>query len=480
MSHAEPIAVQPDRPKRRRRHRLIALGALVVLFAGLVEAHRAFGRHRLARAIAEADRLDPGWRTDQLEARRAAVAGDRNGALRLLEAARLAEGTANSAVILDRLRIQSYVDMTEADVSELGTMLQEESAALEAARRLADTPEGRYPIATRTAPGRQLPVRDGAVVMIWRLLTADAAIRAHDGDAEGALRAVHAMLNLARSIGDEPTEFAQWLRMAWGIGAARFVEHVLARGEPSDEALARLQDAFRAELETPRLLTALRALRAESFDRSEQLRVGELDPERFGAVYVRTLAADPGGPPGWAYNWMKDGWYRDNQATLIETLDRLVEAAKAPDLERRRVFAAVNDARDRLAPYHLASQRFLLTFHPSSKASGLATLDDRRRIYEGCAVVLLAAGRYRRARGHLPESLDALVPAYLKALPRAPYGNGRFRSARRDGALVVYGVDARGSDMNGDVLRPGRYHGNEGLRLLDVRDRRRPTAPSSP
>ena len=87
-----------------------------------------------------------------------------------------------------------------------------------------------------------------------------------------------------------------------------------------------------------------------------------------------------------------------------------------------------------------------------------------------CAAAAVAAERYRRARGHWPERLDDLVPAYLARVPVDPF-EGRPLPYRRlpDGVVV-------GPVGDDEALQP---HGSEntpkdiGFRLWDVAHRSR-------
>src|SRR5262249_34163113 len=92
------IPIHTDRPKSRARGRwwkvaLRAFVALVLVCLGLVFAVRAYYLHkaeaRLKAAMAEADRLDPGWRGGELLAGQEDVPEDQNSALHVMAAAAL-------------------------------------------------------------------------------------------------------------------------------------------------------------------------------------------------------------------------------------------------------------------------------------------------------------------------------------------------------------------------------------------------------
>lgn len=66
------------------------------------------------------------------------------------------------------------------------------------------------------------------------------------------------------------------------------------------------------------------------------------------------------------------------------------------------------------------------------------------------AATVLAIEAYRATHGHLPESLDALTPRYLPALPEDPFDPGRPIKHRPHGdTYTVYFVGADGDDDGG-------------------------------
>src|SRR5437879_11017404 len=83
-------AFPPGRSRRRKRWLLAAIplcllfSAVVLSFYGLFSSN-----HQLQKAIAEADRLDPGWRQAALEAKRAVIPDAQNSGTHIINAKRL-------------------------------------------------------------------------------------------------------------------------------------------------------------------------------------------------------------------------------------------------------------------------------------------------------------------------------------------------------------------------------------------------------
>ncbi|HLJ10190.1 MAG TPA: hypothetical protein VKU82_03320 [Planctomycetaceae bacterium] len=71
------------------------------------------------------------------------------------------------------------------------------------------------------------------------------------------------------------------------------------------------------------------------------------------------------------------------------------------------------------------------------------------------ALVALALERYRRANGAWPESLAALVPEFLDAVPLDPYDGNPIRFLMRGGRPVVYSV---GLDRQDDTAAEAIQH----------------------
>src|ERR1043166_7953341 len=88
-THLQPPPPATQSRRRRRRWLIVGTLAVPVLGAGVVGLFFFFHDTDLHDAIAEADRLDPGWRFEEMEAARAVVPDADNGALVVLAAHRL-------------------------------------------------------------------------------------------------------------------------------------------------------------------------------------------------------------------------------------------------------------------------------------------------------------------------------------------------------------------------------------------------------
>src|SRR5947209_6439220 len=153
------MTVSPPPPRTRRRRRwLLGLALLPFLAAAALWGCVAWRMHlaavELAEAIAEADRLDPGWRIGDIEAQRAELPNDQNAALRILATvAKLPKyylkfGFKNDrdALAPDVLAPPARLDGPQR--AALAELLPSVAPLLPEGRALADNPAGRFPLSS--------------------------------------------------------------------------------------------------------------------------------------------------------------------------------------------------------------------------------------------------------------------------------------------------------------------------------------------
>src|SRR6266851_1727829 len=193
---ASDILEAPARLPRRRRRMRIVLGILLAC-AVLATAYILILLHLadkdLRDAIAEADRLDPGWRLEELEAKRANIPEQQNSAPVVLNAARLlpkpwpplgADGTAAFPVqeqSLRRLVLAPAEEIDAQQTQDLRTALTKAQSALTEAHKLSDLPTGRYPLHQTPDGGiLSIPGNIGLMREMVTLLSFDTLLRAQE------------------------------------------------------------------------------------------------------------------------------------------------------------------------------------------------------------------------------------------------------------------------------------------------------------
>jgi hypothetical protein len=469
----------------------LLLGGIVLVLLGLfiyMLYSRTDSGSRLQEAIDEADRLDPGWRMEELEAKRAHVPDDENGALRVIAAKKdLPQGWPTWAALARR----QGPDLTAAERDDFETALNEllppiqlngqQAAALDAelksvakalttARRLADMPTGRYAAKVPSEPSFLRPFnRDPSETA--RLLEFDVILRAHTGDMDGALASCRAILNTGRSFGDEPWSISQLIRVLCRQKALRKIERVLAQGQPSEAALQTLQRLL-ADEEQPLLLFTLRGERAWSYMLLAAFRAGKVKPEEFKKFHGRSLFFDD-----------RNEEAVDNEIELLHAADALdtycaasfrqhtqmVELAKLPVEQQTKGFKEFNPM-DKAFPFLLRDGRESL----SRLANGFHNSQTALR----CAIAAVAVERYRRSHGRWPREFSEVVPAQLREVPKDPFDGKPLRFRGLEGGVVIYSIGPDAEDNGGNLARtlPPEKGTDLGFRLWDIEKRRQPPA----
>jgi hypothetical protein len=494
------------------------VGGAVLLWAWAQwTAHR-----RLERAVAEADRLDPGWRLADLMAARRPVPAATNSAGRVLEVAKgipdrwpdvyepppgpparesgesgesAGEPTSAAAEpLLTGTDVENAVRMTPPNVAlspeirrAVDRALRPVEGAVTAARSLAGAGGGRYEFSfgeVAIAPDRP---HIEAARKVSGMLYLDAARLTEAGKIDEALVSARGLIGVARSVGDEPVELSQLFRLHQRRSALSAILRSLGQGDASDATLAAIQDDLAREAAHDLLLCAMRAQRAAYFDTLGKMADG---------AYARYAAGDfaPAGLPG-----AEDGrvrarpdsiaqalymraYGRYNQALALSILNQAVEGAKLRPFDPgwSEHWRAYEQGLDEAGPIQRRLGATAYTVLPLN-SSWLWMSYESQAVFAAMRV-LLAAERYRRAVGHWPATLDDVVPAYLREVPRGPYSDEPVRFVRNDDGVVAYAVGLQGRD-NGGRLHPERkrepkYDVGEHLWNPELRRRSAPVPPT--
>jgi ABC-type transport system involved in multi-copper enzyme maturation permease subunit len=446
----------------------------------------------LRKADAEADRLDPGWRLEELEARRNAVPDERNASLQV--PAIPDERTASfkprwypgkhwpdAGLDLALQDLAPEVQLNDEQMRQLSLNLEEVETALVQARRLANYPDGRNPI-TYSKDGlfTLLPYAQRGRT-IAGLLTYDVLLRAQENDPDGALLSCRAIVNAGRMLGDEPTTTSMLVRQTCRKLALAKIERSLAQGQPSEPALAALQQLLEDEENQPLLLIGLRGERA-MLDRF----MGAIETGDANWSLVLQMEQSMRSAMPWADRALLIAGLtvKHQRAALLRYMTRFVEIAKLKVEEHEShmaELAAVGAELPALARALVISPAWTLV------PVRMVEANRHNQAVMRSAIGMTAVERYRRAHGGWPETLDALVPAFLSLVPTDPYDGRPLRYRRLPGGVVVYSVGPDGEDNGGTKLLRGKFSltgkqdsaGTDlGFRLWDVDQRRRAPKPA--
>jgi hypothetical protein len=485
---SEPIVLPP--PKRGCRTAVIGLLALGVLaLVGLLIGWlvvRSTTNSRFAKAVAVADRQDPGgWRLAELEANRFQPPTGANPADRVMEVVALlppnpfkpsGEGSASDdqeepvlliGDVLERLgEGPSNRRLDEKSRAALSSGLDELREALDVAHPLAETGEGRFPLQYAFNPINTLLPDIQNSRDVARLLKLDSAWHALDGDLAGALESVRATLGVARAIGDEPILISQLVRMAIGGVALESTEFVLGQGEASDDALAAVQEQFATEAAQPIILQAMKGERAMNSDLIEKLESGQLD--------IGSLSGPGSGPRGRGvfYNPAGRLFFRHNRALMLELMNQACEIAALPVQEQRVRWQALERQMESDRETRIKQLAGTLVYLLAPAISSAGEAEIRRVSQLNSMIVLLAAERHRITQGDWPKSVDALKP-FLPGgrIPIDPYANQPILIRRVEDGFLAYSTSLDRTDDGGQIDDIRRYQdpGQDlGFRLWDV------------
>jgi hypothetical protein len=471
---------------------LVSVPVLLLVVVSIVASlRRTTANRRLEVAMSVADRDDPHWRLEDLIAHREQVPDAENSALVVARSFELlgtnwpavaAKGagmlrTASKPIedAFDRLEtIDENVRLDDALAGVLREELKVREPALAVARTVKDYGRGRHGLVFGpNLIDTPLPHIE-AVRSVTRLLEADAAVRANDGDLDGALDSSRAIFGSARSIGDEPMLISQLVRSAIDGAATKSVRRALGQGEASDAALGRLQTMMLDEQSQPHLLIAVKGERAFLTELIRRMETGETafsnvtgstkPPSagtRFGDNVFAILARSVlGGQRAIALEWMNEAVAisrrpATEQSALLRAWDAKIAAVKRSQFER---FTAI-------LPLLLA---------PSTSAASGAF--SRAQAELGATAILIAAERQRRRTGKWPASIKAIDPSIMPAPPLDPFTGEPFHFEHRDGQLFIYSIGPNGKDERGafDLKRFARGRPDDfGARAWDVKLRGR-------
>ena len=409
----------------------------------------------LNAAITEADRLDPGWRMDDLGGQHRPVPPERNSILKIVEAARL-KPRSWPELQTERLSSMLFAHPQEAlpppDVATLAADLERAALALGVARQISGCPETSFERwVDWKQPGPVWPhLSDTCTVS--DMLNYDILLRVHQGNSDGAVESCQALVNTARSLTHPPALCPQLARIRDPI--ARKIERALAQGTASAGRLSDLQRTLEDDLAEPVKLLQARAGRAQRDDYWESFR----DSRRPSWLRMGL----------WEFlRAMPNGSLSEQRAAWLHYNNQFVEVMKSPD---HLQFVQLNS----------------LPGPPTSWGPWTLTLGNNRTFAEchwpwlaelRCAVAMLAMERYRLATGHWPDSLDKLVPTLLREVPIDPFDGQPIRIRRLADGIVIYTVGFDGKDDGGNLVRkPGVYPFGSGIdigvRLWDPSARR--------
>ncbi|MEN9676265.1 MAG: hypothetical protein RIS76_2161 [Verrucomicrobiota bacterium] len=351
----------------------------------------------------------------ELDATYPVVPRDENLAVAVLDAVALLPGTKTAAdfpFLGSRRDPIPGVPWKEKLLADARAFRERETGVFTALHAALKRPRARYPI--HLASGYSVSFNHlSAIRQAGGLLSLDAWLAIGDGRPLDAINAIHGLLHLADTLGAEPVLISQNFAAGLRQRAVRATEHLLGRCDPDRESLAALQTHLLRSADTLSLSGAL-ATESVFIDSLFQNSWQELD-----RLYGGSSAGDAPNFTREAASflyWTLGMGSRDR--TLVrKSMDQWMAAAALPADDRAAMAErAWEQTNRRLASgtYPFAGQ-FLRGIEPAFHRH-LSDLTLLRAAATGCAVE-----SFRLAHdGVPPQSLEELVPAFLKSVPLDP------------------------------------------------------------
>jgi hypothetical protein len=330
---------------------------------------------------------------------------------------RTANELTNFAAIAAHYRSQGRV--METDRSDAAAVLE----ALEPARPLmeeivlyAERPGARFPIRYEDGLSTGLPHIE-ALLTIASFLVLRAQAEMELGRGADASRDIMLILRLADAVRDEPYLISQLVRFGMLKNATLAIWEGVARGVWNDAELAAFQERLSGYDLYRDAVFGLRGERASVLYALEaSMRKGELGKliSLVGRMSDGTKAGDLGAfastgfyPRGWIYADL--AFFANVHQRWIDALEKRQIPIRPADFD----FLASEKAQweGPAKPRHVLSLIWL-----QAMKGTVETISTRQtELEETCTA--LALERYRLAHGEVPETLDGLVPEFLKAVP---------------------------------------------------------------
>jgi len=509
----------PRETPRRRWRRLALIPLLPVLaFAGLYALDWYQGQRAWREACAEADRLDPGWRWEDLLARRPEPPADRD-AIRVTQdaALKLPDKWPNWA---DAVRKEDLppaprqdpnktenlllpgdfsVDTSEYErrqaaaeqvqsgirtmlpnhrpaastIRALKDVLFQGSEALEQTRQLASLPAGRPREGARPVfldLDMTSSMRSRSVATLLKL---HALLAAEEGRPDEALDDARAMLGASRAAASRPMLMSGIVAMAVRHDTAASIERTLAQGEPTSAALLRIQRDAEAATNDDIWLESLRGERAINEDLVRAVDDGRVTSQQLEEIYTWDIATVTGWPTvdKWIDRLRGGGYRKQHVAEHVRFYTAIIELIKeSPDGPKRKSEAMTS----------IRNRRSAAVAKSLEMVDSALDAEPRQRAILSSIACALAAERFRRDAGRWPKSLSELVPAYLMNVPTDSFDLQPLRYKRLSDGVVIYAVGPNAVDDGGAVHTPapGPLAADIGVRLWDVAHRRQPPKPA--
>lgn len=276
------------------------------------------------------------------------------------------------------------------------------------------------------------------------LLSLDAAVSIHENRVTDSVNSIITILQLARSLDQEPLLISQLVNIALRTIAVTSIQRTLNLSQLTADQLLRLQ----AACETARNNRLLHVGLLGEFAIGQS--VFQMSPEeltRIGGI-MPVNPANTWQVGGVQLAWTAysiSGLKAADELSYLRIAEKFLAASEEPWVQRRIDILKIEDMITKLKQHPLQGILSGMLLPALAKAcvremSASASLD--------CAIVGLAIERHRHDNGGaLPDSLAALVPKYIGSIPEDPWNGKSLVYRSLTNGFIVYSV---GEDQKDD------------------------------
>jgi hypothetical protein len=344
------------------------------------------------------------------------------------------------------LYVAAFAALTQTNPAS-PSFLTGNQKALALLHQAAGRAQCRYPVDLTPGFTTRLPHLVNVKVSA-QLLQQEAAANAAKGRADLAQQSVLAGLSLTRSLEQEPVLISQLMRIAATDLTVTGLELTLNRKALSEEQAAALATAFQAA-EDNADAALVRGLAGERCCAMAMF----ASPTRWHEVFS-LMAEDSGAPPlaqapevdKFMESYSASPALQEDLDFYLKNMQSLFAMAKTPTpagLEAAKAWSASIKAK---GPFdHVYSRILLPALELALERSAIAVAELRT------AQGALAIERYRLAHNNaLPDTLNQLVPQYLKSVPQDPFDGRPLRFKKHPSrGYTVYSIGRDRQDNGG-------------------------------
>jgi hypothetical protein len=277
----------------------------------------------------------------------------------------------------------------------------------------------------------ELSARQDPLAALSALNALRADLLSMRGNGDQAAEALVASVRLLRTM---PRSFYRYQASSRLLGSLRIL---LRHTSPTETALATLQRAFAGTPDADTLTQEMLEARAQFLETIDR-------PAASVAQAATERLARP---------WITREWRRQ-----LAIFDESLALTRTPWAARFDLAAAFE--RKYLADMELSGRTRFITWLTPRRGAAFWVMTMSAAAYDvagrGIGVALLAVERYRRANGGAgPSTLEALVPAYLAAVPQDPFSGQSLIYRPAADEYRIYSVDNNRKDDGGEFYGIG-------------------------